>query len=301
MQIGILYDPQAMVQTITHAIHHLFVPVHRLSLWRRVRHHLIFRPAGRVLQLWRDARVLSLEMIQMLWRWRMQALLAISLALLICIFVVSPHDLALLGVLQSEKSRPLYVAARWLSRWGDFLGFNLIVLLGIFAGSLLFRSRFLRLVVVASFLGATFTGGTANVCRFMLGRARPSARVAPGFYGPSFGARFHACPSGHTATAFGGSIPIAVALPPVGIPLMLTAGGIAWSRMHNNAHHPTDILLSSSLALLYGVPLGLLARRMRRHRRFRMERYAVLSSRRTQAPAGGSSPAPSSSEPSSVR
>ncbi|SKB06462.1 PAP2 superfamily protein [Prosthecobacter debontii] len=271
-----------VLSSLSQTLGHLTLPAQRRHLWQVFRYHLIIRPLGRVLQLWRDARVLSLEMVHMISRNRVLALSGIALGVLICVALISPLDQACLETLSVFRRQKgwVYHTAKALSHWGDFLGFNLLVLLGLFSMSLLLRSRFLRLVVVASILGATFTGGTANLCRVMLGRARPCAKVAPGFYGPSLQSQLHACPSGHTATAFGGSLPVAVAFPPAGVPLVMVAGGIAWSRMQNNAHHPTDIWLSILLATLYGIPLGLLARRMRRHRSLRLQKYAALKSSR---------------------
>jgi len=284
-----------MVRSLTHALGHLKQPTHRRHLWRILQYNLVVRPLGRVLQLWRDARVLSLEMGGMILRHRVMVLAGMAGAVACCIWLVSPWDQACLASMAEFRVKKglVYQAAKALSYWGDFLGFNLVVLLGLFAMSLLFRSRFMRLVVVASLLGTTFTGGTANLCRATLGRARPSAKMAPGFYGPTLQAQLHSCPSGHTATAFGGSIPVAVAFPPAGVPLMLVAGGVAWSRMQNNAHHPTDILLSMSIASVFGIPLGLLARRMRRHRGLRLQKYAALSAgRRSRTLAAAPSPAP---------
>lgn len=273
-----------MVHALTHALGQLGISAQRLHLWRVLQYHLVIRPVGRILQIWRDSRVLSVEMMHMLSRHRTLALCALGLVILACLWLLSPHDLECLAWLQQAKSAgkmvPIKKMAQALSYWGDFLGFNMIVLLGVFSCSLLYRSRFLRLVVVASLLGSLFTGGSANVIRALIGRARPSAKVAPGFYGPNLQAQLHSCPSGHTATAFGGSIPVAVALPPVGVPLMITAGCIAWSRMYNNAHHPTDIVISMALASVFGIPLGLLARRMRRYPALRLQKYAALSSRK---------------------
>jgi len=268
-------------------------------------HHFLVQFAGPAQQLWRDARVLSLEMVRLLGRHRWKVLSGFAIVVAACVWLISPHDLAWLRSIQQAcaggRTNPVCETARALSYWGDFLGFNVTTMVILYALCLLLRSRYLRLVVVASVLGTCFTGGTANLGRATLGRARPSAPDAPGFFGPTLRARHHSCPSGHTATAFGGSIPVAMALPQVGVPLMIAASGIAWSRLHNNAHHPTDILLSITLATVFGVPLGLLARRLGRDRAFRQGCYSALGARRRARAGAAPAPAPNSSAPHSGR
>ena len=154
--------------------------------------------------------------------------------------------------------------ARWLSYWGDLLGFNVLAftLLGLTAA--VRRSPFFRRVVLATVCGTLLSGLSANALRFGAGRARPSNKVTPGFYGPRLDASYHSFPSAHTATAFGAAVPAMIAVPPVGIPMGIIAGGVAWSRLQNNRHYPSDVLLAFSIACLVGVPLGLAARRLKR-------------------------------------
>lgn len=194
------------------------------------------------------------------------------------VFVLGVFSLCLFGLAPVEG-----VWLKWLAKWramtelawvgdlswalseyGDFLGFNGGVWLLIYGLALLRRSRFLRLLIVGSFLGTVMTGGVANVLRPLVGRARPNAKVEPGFYGPQLAAKFHSFPSGHTATAFGGAIPVMVAAPRMGWPLMVMATAIAGSRLYNRAHHPSDVLFSIAMAIVIGVPIGLGVRRLRR-------------------------------------
>lgn len=215
----------------------------------------------------RELRSISVEMGSLLVSRRF-AVLAMALMLIsLGVGLVAPNDQAWLQAVQMSDgagvSGMLGKVAQFMSYWGDFLGFNLVLLVGLLVVAKLRKSRFLRQLVVISLLGSTFAGLSANIGRASFGRARPSADVTPGFYGPTFSARLHSFPSGHTATAFGASIPLAVAYPPLGIPLTLTAGTIGWSRMFNNRHHPSDVMASACLAILFGVPLGLAVRRRR--------------------------------------
>lgn len=266
----------------------------RSILAKALLHLLVRRPAGRLLQIWRDALVLGREAGRMFLRHLGKCGAWLAAGVLLCVLAVAPHDLALLDAIQQSGGNDglLQKAAWHLSHWGDFFGFNAVLLGTVYGLSLLYRSRYLRLVVVASLLSATLTGGAANVLRASLGRARPCSKLEPGFYGPSLSAKKHSCPSGHTATAFGGSIPVAVALPAAGGPLLVVAASIAWSRLENGAHHPSDVLFSCVLASVIGLPFGLLARRMHRHPGWRRGKYSALH-RRARATA----PPPSSCVP----
>ncbi len=198
-------------------------------------------------------------------RWK---LLGFMLAGLVLIVSLMPQDLALLEQVRhvgdSVESERIRSVARWLSYWGDLAGLNVFVFATLTCFAFVRRSPFFRRLTIAAVLGTVLTGGLVNVIRVSTGRARPGSNVAPGFYGPTLSARKQSFPSAHTATSFGACVPLAIAFPPAGVPLLVVSGGVAWSRMQNNCHHPSDVLTSMLLALAFGVPLGLTVRRMRR-------------------------------------
>jgi membrane-associated phospholipid phosphatase len=199
---------------------------------------------------------------------RVKTISLILVSLGLCVFVLSPWEPQWLHLVSEWRGMADLAWARdlavVLSEYGDFVGFNGTLWLVIYGLALVRRSRFLRLMMLGSVLGTVLTGGTVNVLRPLVGRARPSARVAPGFYGPQLSARYHSFPSGHTATAFGGAVPLVVMMPKVGVPLLAVAGSVAWSRLYNRAHHPTDVFYSIILSIALGVPLGLAVRRVAR-------------------------------------
>ena len=94
-----------------------------------------------------------------------------------------------------------------------------------------------------------------------LGRSRPCAPVEPGLYGPAINYDLNSFPSGHAATAFGWGSALAMALPPLGLPALVLAGGSAWSSLYLLRHWPTDVLAGGFLGFLAGVPLGWAVRR----------------------------------------
>ncbi|WP_395741886.1 phosphatase PAP2 family protein [Prosthecobacter sp.] len=193
-------------------------------------------------------------------------LLGFILAGGVLVAALMPHDLALLAQVrhvgdsvESERARSV---ARWLSYWGDLAGFNVFVFATLTCFAFVRRSPFFRRLTLAAVMGTVLSGGLVNVMRVTTGRARPGSGLAAGFYGPTLSARKQSFPSAHTATSFGACVPLAVAFPAAGAPLLVVSGGVAWSRMQNNCHHPSDVLTSVLIALVFGVPLGLTVRRM---------------------------------------
>lgn len=191
-------------------------------------------------------------------------------AALLCLML--PRDQEWLDAIRQgtpAAAREQVGALAWLlSYWGDFAGFNTLVFVTLGCFAFVRRSPFFRRITIAAVLGTLLSGGLANVGRVTTGRSRPNSRLTPGFYGPSLSAKKQSFPSAHTATAFGASIPVMVAFPPAGVPMMLISGAVAWSRMENNCHHPGDVMASIILATLFGVPLGLSIRRQQRAARF---------------------------------
>ncbi|WP_050029879.1 phosphatase PAP2 family protein [Verrucomicrobium sp. BvORR034] len=225
------------------------------------------------LKMWPDIRLLWSEMVGVMsrHRWKMAAATVIVVGLVFAFLV--PRDAEVLKVVQLKQmpNRELRQDLKELSgeigKWGDFGGYNLVLVIGVWMAGRLFKSRYFQRLAVASMLCAVFAGLVANVFRFSVGRPRPNAiakkGVADGWYGPQVKWDFNSFPSGHTATAFGSSIPLAVAMPVVGVPALLCATSVCWARMYGNQHHPSDVAVAIWIAVLFGVPLGLAVRRSR--------------------------------------
>jgi len=54
-------------------------------------------------------------------------------------------------------------------------------------------------------------------------------------------------PSGHTASAFAFATAVGTAIPPLSLPLHLTAAAVAYSRIHSGVHYPGDTLVGAAL------------------------------------------------------
>jgi membrane-associated phospholipid phosphatase len=145
--------------------------------------------------------------------------------------------------------------ARFFTHWGDFPPIALLLLLLLLIASLLRRPFAARILLLM--LGSAVAGGlVANLLRILTGRARPSTKGPPGWYGLRTHGRwiagsykYSSFPSAHTAVAIACVIPLWLLLParlrlPVALPATLAALCIAASRIILNAHHLSDVLCS---------------------------------------------------------
>lgn len=150
----------------------------------------------------------------------------------------------------------LITVARWLSYVGDFLGFNVLLFATLLVVGGFLDSLRLRRLAIASLLCSCFAGASANIARPLTGRPRPSTPAPDGLYGPSLKTSMHALPSAHSATAFGGALPVLLAEPRLGAPLVAFAVSVGWSRIQLDRHRLTDVLVSFVLALAFSLPLS---------------------------------------------
>ena len=160
------------------------------------------------------------------------------------------------GVLAANEGHwcrsPLAAA---VSRYGDWP--ELMLLGG--AGYLLARRvrsvRWQRLLLSAM-IASTLAGMAVNASRLTTGRTRPRAGAPQGWYGPYHDGRwligkadFNSFPSGHTATAVGFAGVLLFGAPAWGSVAIAIAGLIAYSRLLLGAHHPSDVVAATVIAL----------------------------------------------------
>jgi len=179
---------------------------------------------------------------------------------LVCAFSFLFDD-SVIAWVSGHPSHLVKRIAQFFTYWGDFIPIVILLLLLLLIGWLLKRSFFTRLLLLM--LGSAIGGGlAANILRVLTGRARPSARVPPGWYGlKAHGMwiagsyRYSSFPSAHTAVAIACVVPLWLLLrwrgrAAIALPATLVAICIAASRILLDAHHLSDVLTSVWLGIL---------------------------------------------------
>jgi membrane-associated phospholipid phosphatase len=144
--------------------------------------------------------------------------------------------------------------------WGDWPPIMVAAAIGFLIAKARGKQRWSRIILVAM-IASTLAGILANASRLTTGRPRPREipKIEHGFYGPYHNGRilvgvpaYNSFPSGHTATAFGFAAAVAFASPAWGLLALIGAVGVAWSSIAIGAHHPSDVVVSITLAFLTG-------------------------------------------------
>jgi membrane-associated phospholipid phosphatase len=144
--------------------------------------------------------------------------------------------------------------------WGDWPPLMVAAVVAFLIAKARGKRRWSR-ILLAAMIASTLAGMVANASRLTTGRTRPreTPKIEHGFYGPYHNGRilvgvpaYNSFPSGHTATAFGFAAAIVFAAPAWGLLALVGASVVAWSSIAIGAHHPSDIAVSMTLALLIG-------------------------------------------------
>ncbi|MSU56698.1 MAG: phosphatase PAP2 family protein [Pedosphaera sp.] len=215
------------------------------------------------LSLWR------LGLAQLLPRW-WQVFLIAGIGAALVLGDRGDWDNQLLQQIRQPDNEALTQTAKSLSFWGDVI-WAVILALVLFVVGVVFGCPRWRQIAWACLLAVLASTVIVNVFRPTLGRARPNNPVPNGFYGPHLSHAYHSFPSGHATSAFAPAAAIAAASPLIGVPCLLFAGSVSWSRMQLNQHHPLDIMTGAALGTLIGLCFGSAVPgakfRMRRKRR----------------------------------
>ena len=158
-----------------------------------------------------------------------------------------------------QKTREAQIYGK-IRVWGDWPPIMVAAAIGFLIAKARGNQRWSR-IILAAMIASTLAGMIANASRLTTGRTRPreSPKIEHGFYGPYHNGRilvgvpaYNSFPSGHTATAFGFAAVIVFASPVWGIFALIGAAAVAWSSIAIGAHHPSDVVVSMTLAFLTG-------------------------------------------------
>jgi undecaprenyl-diphosphatase len=172
-------------------------------------------------------------------------------------------------------------AAKICSRYFAWHYLMLYALIGLSLAWWRGRQDWMRILCVMM-LSASLAGLSADFLRAAIGRTRPSAKVAQGWYGVRSGSEwlitehaYNSFPSGHTTAATGFALPLLFWRRRCGWLVLPFIGAVAAARIYVGAHHLTDVIAGALLGFLIALwiwrrtaagedPLRVLPQRWRR-------------------------------------
>lgn len=159
---------------------------------------------------------------------------------------------------RAHPSSTVHFLAELVSRlldWPPVLAF----LGGVYFAVRRWGPRDYRRWVGAAFVGAALCGATGTLLRSTIGRARPSAAIEQGWYGPwhdghwTFGRHDYAAfPSGHTSTVAGAAGVLLLARRRWGFLALGITAIVAASRIYLLAHRLSDVTAAVLLGWVGG-------------------------------------------------
>lgn len=200
------------------------------------------------LSLWR------LGVARLLPRW-WQLLLIVGIGIALVFADRGGWEDQTLQQIRQPDNEQLTRVAGFLSSFGDVIWAVLLAAI-LFAQGVAFGCPRWRQIAWACLLAVLASTVIVNLFRPTLGRARPYTNLPGDFHGPTLESKYHGFPSGHATSAFAPAAAVAAASPIVGVPCLLFAGGVSWSRMQLNRHRPLDVMTGAALGTLIGLCFG---------------------------------------------
>ena len=181
------------------------------------------------------------------------ALVVVAVIALTAAFLL---DQATANWINTHSSPELKQMMRMVSRVGDWPAHAMAGATGI-AIAFAVGSKVWMRIFIAMLVALALAGVTARAIKIATGRARPSVKTEAHWNGPQFSSKYHAFPSGHTASSTAFFVTLFLARKKLGAPLLLIPILIAMSRMIVGAHYLSDV----TFAAIVGVISALLAAR----------------------------------------
>ena len=174
------------------------------------------------------------------------ALAALALIALVAAFFLDHAATAWIG---AHSSPELKKAMQTVSGVGDWPAHVIAGLIGI-AIAFVVKSKMWMRIFLAMLVALALAGVTGRVVKLVTGRARPSVKTEAHWNGPRFGSKYHAFPSGHTASSTAFFAALFLARKKIGAPLLLIPVLIALSRMVVGAHYLSDVTFAAILGVI---------------------------------------------------
>lgn len=179
------------------------------------------------------------------------AIAAVALIALVAAFFL---DHAVAGWIGAHASASLKEAMQIVSRVGDWPAHFAVGLLGM-AIAFVAKSKVWLRIFLAMLVALALAGLSCRMVKIATGRARPSVKSEVSWNGPRFSSKYHAFPSGHTASSTAFFVVLFLKRKKIGAALLLIPALIALSRIVVGAHYLSDIIFATML----GVVCALLA------------------------------------------
>jgi len=163
--------------------------------------------------------------------------------------LVYAHDADIQDWAQERRTPRSNSVMSFVENGGD-AAYLTAFLAGIYLAGEVAPSRGLRKTAVLGFESLAVSGVVVLTLKCLLGRARPDLGLPSNHFEPfTFKAAYMSLPSGHTAAAFAVATSIACRVESVIADAFLygLAGIVAVSRVHDNKHWASDVLLGAAL------------------------------------------------------
>src|SRR5207244_894389 len=151
--------------------------------------------------------------------------------------------------INAHSSPELKRAMQIVSRVGDWPAHFIAGLFGM-AVAFATKSKAWVRIFLAMLIALSLAGVTGRAIKLATGRARPSVKTEVHWNGPRFSSKYHAFPSGHTASSTAFFAALFLARKKIGGPLLLIPILIALSRMIVGAHYLSDVTFAAILGVI---------------------------------------------------
>jgi len=177
------------------------------------------------------------------------ALATVAVIALVAAFFLDHAAAAWIG---AHSSPELKRVMQTVSRVGDWPAHVVAGLLGIAIAFVMKIKTWMR-IFLAMLVALALAGVTARVVKLATGRARPSVKTEAHWNGPRYSSKYHAFPSGHTASSTAFFVALFLKRKKIGAPLLLIPVLIALSRMVVGAHYLSDVTFAAILGVICAV------------------------------------------------
>jgi membrane-associated phospholipid phosphatase len=181
-----------------------------------------------------------------------QILIALIVTVVIALIAAFLLDQAAANWITTCSSLELKRVMRIVSRVGDWPAHAIAGAIGL-GIAFAVGSRVWMRIFLAMLIALALAGVTARAIKIAAGRARPSIKTEAHWTGPQFSSKYHAFPSGHTASSTAFFVALFLARKKIGAPLLLIPILIAISRLIVGAHYLSDVTFAAILGVVCAI------------------------------------------------